>query len=77
MRAPPPEPETIITGSLFFVADSIVRVIFSPTTEPIEPIINLESVTAMFTFFLSIMAAPDIIASLKPVEAVSCASLSL
>jgi hypothetical protein len=45
MRAPP-EQETISSGSFSSAASSIVRVIFSPTTLPIEPIMNVGSMTA-------------------------------
>nr|ABP35368.1 ORF53e [Pinus koraiensis] len=44
MRAPP-EAHTIMTGRDSAVARSIRRVIFSPTTEPILPPMNLKSIT--------------------------------
>jgi hypothetical protein len=46
MRAPP-EQLTISSGSFSSAAASIVSVIFSPTTLPIEPIMNVGSITAI------------------------------
>ena len=43
MRAPP-EHETIIKADLAAIAYSIARVIFSPTTEPMEPPMKLPSI---------------------------------
>ncbi len=41
----PPETVYPMTGRLCSVANSNRRVIFSPTTEPIEPIMKLDSIT--------------------------------
>ena len=49
IRAPPPEPEMMISGSCCSVARSMVRVSFSPTTEPMLPMMNAESVTPKAT----------------------------
>ena len=50
------------------VADSIVRAIFSPTTEPIEPPMNAYSITAMTTGVESSSASAVMTASLRPVR---------
>ena len=65
--APPPEPETMTKGRFEPVANSIARVNFSPTTEPIEPIINRESVTPRIIFFSQILPFPTTQASDKSV----------
>ena len=46
MRAPP-EQLTISSGNFSSAAASMVRVIFSPTTLPIDPIMNVGSMTAI------------------------------
>jgi hypothetical protein len=48
MRAPP-EHETMISGSFFSIARSTAMVIFSPTTEPIEPPMKLYSMAQITT----------------------------
>src|SRR5208282_4233787 len=42
--APPPDPETMIRGSFCRVAASTARVSFSPTTEPMDPMMKLQRV---------------------------------
>ena len=74
MRAPPPEPETMISGNCCSVARSIGRVSFSPTTEPMLPMMKAESVTPKATRRPRIMPVPTTAASLSPVR--SCSSLS-
>ena len=62
----PPDAVKIIKGKRSSVARSIVRVIFSPTTEPMEPIIKVDSImqTAILRPFKS--ADPHRTASSKP-----------
>ena len=76
MRAPPPEPDTITTGNLREVARSIARVSFSPTTDPIEPMMKLESVTPRITSFSPIFPFPVMTASFNPVASWSLLSFS-
>ena len=45
MRAPPPEPLTMMSGNFSRVASSAARVSFSPTTEPMLPAMKAKSVT--------------------------------
>ena len=45
----PPEVETMISGSFFSIARSMAIVIFSPTTEPIEPPMNAYSIAQITT----------------------------
>jgi len=49
----PPEVETISSGSFFSSARSAARVIFSPTTDPIEPPMNAYSMAQMTTLMPS------------------------
>ena len=62
----PPDVVKIIRGSLFSVAYSIIRVIFSPTAEHILPIIKLLSITAVATLIELISPVPVITASFNP-----------
>ena len=74
MRAPPPEPLMMISGSLSAVARSTSRVSRSPTTEPMLPMMNAESVTPNATRRARIMPVPVRAASRRPVR--SCSALS-
>ena len=65
MRAPP-EAETTISGHLRSTARSAARVIFSPTTEPIEPPMKRYSMAASTTGISSIAPATTITASRSP-----------
>ena len=66
MRAPPEE-ETISSGSFSSTAASMVRVIFSPTTEPIEPPMNSGSMTASMIGRPLMKPLPQTTASRLPV----------
>ena len=66
MRAPP-ELLTISTGSFSSAPASIVRVIFSPTTLPIDPPMNLGSITAIMIGRPLMNPLPQITASRLPV----------
>src|SRR3989338_7780769 len=72
IRAPPPDPEIITSGNFSALACSIKRVIFSPTTDPIEPIINRESVTPKATLIPPHNPSPTTAASSSPVFFCSC-----
>ena len=62
MRAPP-EAVKMSSGNPSAVARSIVRVIFSPTTEPIEPIMKVVSMMQSATSMFAIFALPQRTAS--------------
>jgi hypothetical protein len=68
MRAPPPDAEIIITGIFCFVAYSTARVMRSPTTEPMEPMIKRESVTHKTALCPSIVPLPVMMASTMSVS---------
>ena len=72
MRAPP-EHETVTTGMLWSMPRSIARVIFSPTTEPIDPPRKVKSITATTTRRPFTKPKPERSASFSPV--LRCASL--
>ena len=77
IRAPPPDPLTITSGSLFFGgAFDEACVSRSPTTEPIDPMMNAESVAANATRRARIMPVPVTAASFNPVRACSAARRS-
>ena len=59
----------LLKGSFKEVALSISRVIFSPTTDPIEPPINLKSITASAKEISSTLQRPVITPSFIPVLA--------
>ena len=65
--APPPDPDTIMSGSFSLSACSIILAIFSPTTDPIEPIIKRESVAPIATRLPFIVPSPTTTASFMPV----------
>ena len=73
MRAPP-EQLTISSGSFFSAAISMVRVMRSPTTLPIEPIMNVGSMTAIIIGRPLINPLPQTTASGLPLF--SCSSFS-
>ena len=73
MRAPP-DAETRMKGRSVSVASSMQRVIFSPTTEPMEPIMKRVSMTAMTTPRPLTKPLPQRSASLWPVF---CCSFSM
>ena len=66
MRAPP-EVEMTISGRSSSRARSAARVIFSPTTEPIDPPMKPYSMAAATTGIRSISPVTQITASLSPV----------
>ena len=66
--APPPEPEMITRGSLLSRARAAALVIFSPTTEPILPMMKLESVAPNTIFLLWMVPVPTRAASFRPVR---------
>ena len=68
MRAPD-EAETMIMPRFSAMAISMARVIFSPTTEPIDPAKNLKSITAIIARLPSMLRRPQTTASLSPVLA--------
>ena len=68
MRAPPPEALMMISGSLPAVARSTSRVSRSPTTLPMLPMMNDESVTPQATRRARIMPVPVSAASFRPVR---------
>jgi hypothetical protein len=68
MRAPPPEPLTMISGSCSAVARSMRRASRSPTTEPMLPMMKAESVTPKATRRARIMPPPVTAASERPVR---------
>jgi hypothetical protein len=76
MRAPP-EQLTMISGSFSSAAVSIVRVIFSPTTLPIEPIMNSGSMTAIMIGRPLMNPLPESTASALPVLVCSATRRSL
>ena len=61
----------MISGSCCSVARSMVRVSFSPTTEPMLPMMKAESVTPKATRRARIMPVPTIAASRSPVRCCS------
>ncbi len=65
MRAPP-EAETTISGTLRSQARSAARVIFSPTTEPMEPPMKRYSMAASTTGIPSTVPCTTITASRSP-----------
>ena len=65
MRAPP-EHDTMITGSFLSVARSIACVIFSPTTEPIDPPMKLYSIAQITTLIPSSFPSAHKTASPRP-----------
>ena len=71
----PPEHEKIIIGIFSSVAFSTAAVIFSPTTLPMEDIINLASHTAIAVLTLPIVASPVTTASLSLLFCLSSSSL--
>ena len=75
MRAPP---ETVkpTTGNPSSVARSNVRQIFSPTTEPIEPIIKLASIKKSAVSQPQILPLPHTTASRSPERSLTLLSLS-
>lgn len=75
MRAPP---ETVkpTTGNPSSVARSNVRQIFSPTTEPIEPIIKLASIKKSAVSQPQILPLPHTTASCSPERSLTLLSLS-
>ncbi len=66
----------MISGNRSAVARSMSRVSFSPTTAPMLPMMNAESVTPKATRRARIMPVPTIAASRKPVRACSFFSRS-
>ncbi len=68
----PPEADTTISGTRSASAPSAARATFSPTTAPIEPPMNLKSMTTMATRCPSIWPNPQTAASRSPVA--SCAA---
>ena len=76
IRAPPPEPETITSGSRCRVASSTARVSFSPTTEPMLPMMKLLSVTPKTMRMPRMKPWPTIAASFSPVAACSALTRS-
>ena len=62
MRAPP-DAATVMAGAFRRPASSMRRVIFSPTTEPIEPAMKRESSTPSRTGWPSIVPVPTTAAS--------------
>ena len=66
MRAPE-EAETMMTPRFSSIAVSMARVIFSPTTEPIEPAKNLKSITAIIAGWPPMLSFPETTASLSSV----------
>ena len=75
MRAPPDE-ATDISGIESSSARSTARANFSPTTEPIEPPTNSNSIVASAQRCPSISARPTTIASSSPVAAAAAARRS-
>ena len=63
----PPEAVKSTTGKFSTVAYSNKRVIFSPTTVPIEAMIKFESIIPRATFCPLMLAVPVSTASSKPV----------
>ena len=63
----PPDLDMIIMGHFFLFAKSTARAIFSPTTDPIDPPINVKSIEAITIFSLFIFPNPVLIASFSPV----------
>ena len=76
MRAPPPEPLTKIKGWDNSRARSIPLRIFSPTTEPMLPRRNLESLTPKTPGIPSIFPVPPTQASESLVSSWALFSLS-
>src|SRR5687768_8351827 len=66
MRAPP-EAETMTSGRRSARARSAIRVIFSPTTLPIEPPMNAKSIAAIAAGMSPMRANPVMTASRSPV----------
>ena len=71
-----PEQQKMMTGSLRSVAFSTARVIFSPTTLPIEAIMKRQSITQMTASSEPIMPLPVTTASSSDVRFLAEASLS-
>jgi anaerobic selenocysteine-containing dehydrogenase len=76
MRAPPPEALMMISGSFSTVARSVSRARRSPTTLPMLPMMNDESVTPTATRRARIMPVPVRAASERPVRFCSATSRS-
>ena len=76
MRAPP-EQETMIRGNFSSAAASMVRVIFSPTTLPMEPIMNVGSMAASMMGRPLMKALPQTTASFSPDSACTALRRSL
>ena len=76
IRAPPPEALIMISGRRSAVARSTSRVSRSPTTLPILPMMNDESVTPQATRLARIMPVPVRAASERPVRFCSATSRS-
>ena len=74
IRAPPPEPETMTSGSDWRVASSIARVSFSPTTEPMLPMMKPLSVRPKTMRMPLMNPWPTTAASFRPVR--SCSALT-
>ena len=73
----PPDTVNIITGNFNSIALSIALVIFSPTTDPILPIMNLLSIIHTTTSIPAILPFPVVTASLKFVFSFICSIFSL
>ena len=71
IRAPPPEPETITSGSFCRVASSMARVSFSPTTEPMLPMMKPLSVRPKTMRMPLMNPWPTTAASFRPVRSCS------
>ena len=67
IRAPPPDPETKMSGRFISAARSAARLNFSPTTAPMLPAMNLKSVTPITTPRPRMNPAPHTAASGMPV----------
>ena len=65
----PPDAQTIRIGKFSNVALSIILVIFSPTTEPMDPPMNLKSIKANAKGIELTEQIPVTTPSLKPVPA--------
>ena len=76
IRAPPPEPETITSGSFWRVASSMARVSFSPTTDPMLPMMKLLSVIPRTIRMPLMNPWPTSAASFSPVRACSALTRS-
>jgi len=75
MRAPPVA-DTITSARRSFIAVSIERATFSPTTEPMLPPMKKKSMIVRLTGFSPIVAIPSRAASFMPVSFWAAASRS-